>query len=450
MKMKIIVGLVLLAVLLVPAFAGGGKEEAGKAAPAKLQELRFMIPTVAGDPAFKVLNARAEEFGKKNPMVKVVVDSQPSAQLRTKITVEMAAGNPPSASWCILSYSREFMKDNKIVDWKPIFADPKHKEFKEWYNEANLNFSTYKDGRIMSVPHEASQDALYYNKEIFANNGWQPPKTFDDLIVLAKKAREKGIYLMATGGKDIRFAWQASALLMRTTSVKKANELAMGSALNKWSDPAYGFPQAMQKFDQMIKAEAYPPGVNGLSVNEADQMFARGEVAMYYEGAWKPGNFNAVGGKAFVQKIGRVDFPVMPDMPEATPGVNVGGPIVGYIIAANQTKQEIENCVQWLKVVVDPQYWKDAVKSSGAMQYLPACKLGDFDWSSFPAVNKELYEAFQKASMHVPSMDAWAPPPVDLAIKKTAMPGLISKEFTVDKAVAEVQKAAEEYLKTAK
>jgi raffinose/stachyose/melibiose transport system substrate-binding protein len=443
--------ILIVAVLAAGAgFAGGAKEDAKKAAPAKQQELRFMIPTVAGDPAWTVLNARAEDFGKKNPNVKVIIDSQPSAQLRTKITVEMAAGNPPSASWCILSYSREFMKDNKIVDWKPIYADPRHKEFREWYNEADLSFSAYKDGRIMSVPHEASQDGFFYNKEIFAKNGWQPPKTFDDLIALAKKAREKGIYLMVTGGKDIRFAWQASALLMRTTSLQKANDLAMGASLNKWNDPAFGFPQAMQKFDQLVKAEAYPPGVLGFSVNEADQFFARGEAAMYFEGAWKPGNFNAVGGKAFVDKIGRVDFPVMPDMPEATPGVNVGGTIVGYIIAANQTKDEIENCVQWLKVVVDPQYWKDAVKASGAMQYLPACKLGNFDWSVFPAINKELYEAFQRASAHVASMDAWAPPPVDLAIKKTAMPGLITKEFTAEKAIAEVQKAAEEYLKTAK
>ena len=439
----------LLAAVLVmsAAFIGCNKEESK---PAKVHELRFMLPTLAGDPAWPILNQKAEEFTKQNPGVKVIIDSQPSAQLRTKITVEMSAGNPPSASWCILSYEREFMKDNKIVDWRPIYNDPKHPEFKQWYSEAALGGATYKDGRIMSVPHEASMDGLFYNKEIFDKYGWQLPKTFDDLIDLAKKARSKGIYLMVTGGKDIRFAWQASALLARTTSVQKANDLALGSAMNKWNDPAYGFPQAMTKFQQLVKAEAYPPGVLGFSANEADQFFVRGEAAMYFEGAWKPGNFNAVGGADFVKKVHRADFPIMADMPEATPGVNVGGTIVGYIIAANQTKDEVQNCVRWLKVVVDPEYWKEIVKKVGAMQYLPAGKLGDFDWSIFPPVNKELYDAFQKSKGFVPSMDAWAPPAVDLAIKKTAMPGIITGEFTVDKAVAEVQKAAEEYLKTAK
>jgi raffinose/stachyose/melibiose transport system substrate-binding protein len=47
-------------------------------------------------------------------------------------------------------------------------------------------------------------------------------------------------------------------------------------------------------------------------------------------------------------------------------------------------------------------------------------------------------------------MDTYAPPPVDLAIKNTAMPGIITGQFTVDQAVEEVQKAAVEYLKTNK
>jgi raffinose/stachyose/melibiose transport system substrate-binding protein len=128
----------------------------------------------------------------------------------------------------------------------------------------------------------------------------------------------------------------------------------------------------------------------------------------------------------------------------------VGGTIVGYIIAANQTPEQIENCVQWLKIMVDPEFWKEITKTGGAMPFLPAGRLGDFDWSPFPSVMKQLYDAFQNAKGFAPSMDTWAPPAIDLAIKKTAMPGILSGEFTVERAVAEVQRAAEEYLKTVK
>lgn len=439
--------LVAISLLSAAAFAGGAGEAKS---PTKMHELRFMLPTLPGDAAYDILKEKALAFEKANPNVKIIIDSQPSAQLRTKLTVEMAANNPPSVSWCPLNYSREFMKDNKIVDLRPIYNDPKNPEFKQWYSDTALAGSTYSDGRIMAVPHEASMDGLFYNKELFDKFGWELPKSFDDLLVLAKKAREKGIYLMVTGGKDMRFAWFASALLVRTTGVDKANQLALGPSLDKWSDPAFGFPQAMQKFSDLVKAQAYPPGVLGFSANEADQFFARGEAAMYYEGAWKPGNWASVGGDEFIRKVRRMDLPPMTDMPGATPGINVGGTIVGYIIAANQTPEEIENCVKWIKVVVDPGFWKEVVTKVGRMQYLPAGRIGNFDWSPYPVVNKELYDAFQKAKGFAPSMDTWAPPAVDLAIKKTAMPGIVSGEFTVDRAASEVQKAAEEYLKTMK
>ena len=57
-------------------------------------------------------------------------------------------------------------------------------------------------------------------------------------------------------------------------------------------------------------------------------------------------------------------------------------------------------------------------------------------------------EALLTAEILIPSMDTFAPPAIDLAIKKTAMPGIITGEFTVDEAVAEVQRAADEYVKT--
>ena len=43
-------------------------------------------------------------------------------------------------------------------------------------------------------------------------------------------------------------------------------------------------------------------------------------------------------------------------------------------------------------------------------------------------------------------MDSIAPPAVDIAIKQTAFPGIITGEFDVNKAVTEVQKAAEDYV----
>ncbi|MBM7583432.1 raffinose/stachyose/melibiose transport system substrate-binding protein [Caldicoprobacter guelmensis] len=408
--------------------------------------IRYMSATTAGSPQYDILHGLIEKFQKEHPNIKIVHDALPSAELRTKITVEMAADNPPHASWCPLSYAREFMKDNKIIDWRPVFEDPKHKEFKQWFDQKTFEAVTYKDGRIMMAPYEASVDALFYNSELFEKYGWEPPKTFDDLIELAKKCREKGIYALVTGGKDIRFAWLASALLVRVIGVEKAKALGYGNAMTKWNDPEYGFPQAMKKFKELVDAEAFPPGVLGMTVNEADQMFARGEAAMYYEGQWKVGNFIAVGGDEFIKKVKRVNFPIMTDMPNGDPEACVGGILVGTIVSSNKPQEEIEAAIEWAKAISSPEYYGPAMET-GTNLY--AGKI-NYDRTKPPAVINELYDAFQKTPRFIPSMDAMAPPPIDLAIKKTAMPGIVSGELTVEEAIAEVQKVAEEYVKSLK
>ena len=422
-----------------------GKEPAEKPQdPGKKLTIRYMSPATAGTPQAEILEEVIKEFVDENPIITLLHDALPSAELRTKITVEMAADNPPHASWCILSYAREFMRDDKIIDWKTVYDDPNHKEFKEWFDDKTLEFSAYKDGRLMMAPYEASIDGLFYNTEIFEKYGWEPPKTFDDLIDIAKKCREQGIYAIVTGGKDMRFAWMASALLVRAIGIEKATELAMGDAITKWNDPEYGFPQAMEKFKELVDAEAFPPGTVGLSATEADQMFARGEAAMYYEGQWKPGNFLTAGGDDFIKKVRRVNFTAMTDMPEGDPDACVGGTIVGTIVTSNKPEEEIQAAIEWVKVISSPAYY---IPSTETGQNLYAGK-AEYDRTKPPEVINQLYDAFQSAPRFIPSMDAFAPPAVDLAIKKTAMPGILSGELTLEAAIAEVQKAAEEYAKT--
>jgi len=408
--------------------------------------IRYMSPATAGGQSqqYEILNNLIAKFQEEHPGVTIIHDALPTADLRTKLTVEMASGNPPHCSWSPLNYAREFMRDNAIIDWRPVYEDPKHKEFKEWFDEKVLEFSAYKDGRLMMAPYEASIDGLFYNSEIFEKYGWEPPKTFDDLIDLAAKCREQGIYAIVTGGKDMRFAWMAAALMARAAGVENLKQLALGDALTKWNDPQYGFPQAMQKFKQLVDAGAFPPGTVGLSADEADRMFVRGEVAMYYEGQWKPGNWLALGGEEFLDKVKRVNFPAMPDMPNGDPNVCVGGTIVGTIAASQKPQDEIDMTIEWVKVVSSPAYYVAGMEA-GANLY--AGKTA-YDRNKPPRITNDLYDAFQAAGGYIPSMDTLAPPAIDLDIKQTAMPGILSGELTVEEAIAEVQKAAEEYAKS--
>jgi len=402
-------------------------------------EIRYMSADTAGSVSYEVINRALAKFEEENPNVTVVLDSQPSKELRTKLTVEYAAGNPPDASWCILSYAREFMKDDLILDWQTVYDDPRHEEMKTWFSEAVLTYSNFGDGRLMMMPTEMSMDALYCNSEIFEQYGWDYPETFEDYVQLAKDCREEGLYATVTGGKDIRFAWVASAYLARTGGLENANALALGDAMTKWDDPAFGFPLAMEKFSEFCEAGGYPEGTLGFSGTDADQYFVDGKAATFYEGAWKPGNWINMGGVEFLDKLVRVPFPTISENGDAD--VNVGGAIIGQIIAAEIDEARTQATIEMLKALQGPDFWIEVVEAGGQ---IPAGSF-DFDITKLPAITRTLYEDFQATPAFIPSMDAFAPPAVDLTIKKTAMPGILSGELTVEEAIAEVQAAAVEY-----
>jgi raffinose/stachyose/melibiose transport system substrate-binding protein len=420
-----------------------GKAQSGSTGT-KVVEIRYMGTETVGGPLNELFMAMLEQFHKDNPDIRVQADLLPSADLRTKITVEMAAGNPPEISCCITSYASEFMRDNKIEDWRPIIAA--NPEFNQWFPEKNIRNMAYKDGRIMLMPTEASIDGFYYNTEIFGKYGWQPPKTFDDLLDLTQKAKAAGINLMVTGGKDIRFAWLASALMARSAGKAKTDALTSGDAMDQWNNPQYGFVTAMTKFKQLVDAGLYPRGVLGMSGTEADQAFARGEAAMYYEGAWKGANFETAGGKEFIDKLERIDFPVFTDCPDGDPTIRVGGNIWGLMIPTGLDADKKDAAIRFAKAYCDPKY-NAKLMETGNRVFAGIC---DYDRTKTMKVFNQCVDAYINAPVYMLSMDSYAVPSVDLAIKQTAMPGIVSGEFTAAAAVAEVQKAAVDYLNSRK
>jgi len=406
-------------------------------------EIRLATPWTPGaiEGASDQIAALIEQFEEDYPYVTIVHDSLSTNDLRTKLTVEMASGNPPDVSWCPTNYAREFIKDDLIIDWSDVINDPTHPEFKEWFSEATIASLTEKDGTILLAPQEGSIDALYYNKEMFEKYGWDTPETWAELMSLIPQIKEAGIVPIVTGGKDSRFAWFASALLVRSTGIDNFKSLCLGDDMTNWNDDELGFTDAVAKFKELVDAGAYPNGVLGMSATEADQMFGTEQAAMYYEGAWKPNNFISAGGEGFIEKVGRLDFPEMTDSMNGDADTRVGGAIVGFFVSTKMEDTKKELCIELVKRISSPDF-NIPIMEKGGFVYAGNA---DYNESEISDVMIDLIEAYRSAKSFIPSMDCIAPPAVDLAIKNSAFPGIITGEYDVGQAVAEVQKAAEDY-----
>jgi len=234
--------------------------------------------------------------------------------------------------------------------------------------------------------------------------------------------------------------------MARTAGKTKTDALAFGNAMDQWDNPQYGFVTAMTKFKELVDAGLYPRGVLGMSANEADQAFARGEAAMYYEGAWKGDNFKTAGGDEFVRKLERIDFPAFTDCPDGDPSIRVGGNIWGLMIPTGLDDRTKEAVIRFAKAYCSPEY-NAKLMETGARVFAGKC---NYDRTKTMKIFNQCVDAYLSAPSYMLSMDSYAPPSVDLAIKQTAMPGIISGEFTVAQAVAEVQKAAKDYLSSRK
>lgn len=429
---------------------GGGGGGAAAPAPAAAPEpapagtaadpirVRHANVNTPGGPLHEVYMALVEQFNAENSDIIIEPDINPSAEHRTKILIEFAAGNPPDISQVPINYLFEFARANLIHWWDDILVEIP--AFAARY-EPHIIQNMAIDGRISSLPIEASIDGLMINMAIFDEHGWDPPQTFDDMIYLAGRAREAGIHLMVTGGADIRFAWMASAFMARTAGFDRAISLGRGDAFDQWNNPAYGFPSAMEHFYRLVQAEAFPPDVLAFNTLDADQFFARGEAAMYYEGAWKAANFMTVGGAEFVDNLVRIEFPVFPDAyPGGDAHVRVGGNVWGLTIPAGLNQAQLDAVIRFAYAYTHPDFMRGYLETGAR---IPA---GIVDWDrslTIPLFN-DFVDAYRASTHLLLSMDALTTPAVDFAIKQTVMPAIIAGEMTVEEGVAFVQMTAEQ------
>lgn len=439
-----VAGAMVLSSALTGCGRGNGSEEGGSSGEGSGEKIQIKLSTTwtQGSVAQDNIEDLIAQFEEEHPNVTIEHDALSTADLRTKLTVQAASGDLPDVSWCPQSYAREFAKDGLILEWQDIMEeDP---DWHEWFADPVLEALTEDDGKILLAPLEASIDGLYYNKEMFDEHGWKVPETWDDLMALIPQIKEEGIAPLVTGGKEGRFAWMASAILVRTTGLDNFKSLCYGDDLTNWNDESTGFPTAIAKFKELVDAGAFPNGVMGMSATEADQMFANEEAAMYYEGAWKVGNFESAGGAEFLEKVDRTDWPAMTDCPDGDPNTRVGGCFIGVMVRSGNDPEKEELCVELAKAICSPDFGVPLMEEGG--QVYPG--VAEYDESSCPDLMNKMIQAFHSAESYIPSMDGIAPPAVDLAIKQTAFPGIITGELNEQQAVDEVQKAAEDYAAT--
>ncbi|MGF3056414.1 ABC transporter substrate-binding protein [Microbacterium sp. YY-01] len=135
--------------------------------------------------------------------------------------------------------------------------------------------------RFVSMPYQYNLEGIFYNKQIFDDNGISVPETWDDLMAAAEKLEKASVTPFALpGDQDWMITRWISGYMFRDLGPDAIDKVLDGDA--KFTDPEYLKTfEAIQDFGGF-----FGPGVSTMDMATAVNEFFTGKAAMMYNGTW--------------------------------------------------------------------------------------------------------------------------------------------------------------------
>ena len=146
------------------------------------------------------------------------------------------------------------------------------------------------DGKTYGLVYNAMYQGVYYNKAMFKENGWEIPKTLDDLQAIIDDCKEKGIPPFASHMVD---TWSIGNMSM---------QFAMNDVFNKtpdWGDKfragevSFSDSEDMQNalnYNKLIYDNTFEDTFS-TEQTDCDAKMVLGDAAMKVSGSWSIQNF---------------------------------------------------------------------------------------------------------------------------------------------------------------
>jgi raffinose/stachyose/melibiose transport system substrate-binding protein len=160
------------------------------------------------------------------------------------------------------------------------------------YSEGNLSPWTNDKGVTYGLPFAAVSHGIYYNVDLFKKYKLRVPQNWPELIAAAKTLKAAGVTPFANGSKD---QWDMNEIVVMNLLPGfiggRAARLEYETGKVPFND------SKMVAVFQAIKdiAPYLPPGQEGVSYYDSQQLFLLGKAAMFFGGSWDVGMFEKAG-----------------------------------------------------------------------------------------------------------------------------------------------------------
>jgi raffinose/stachyose/melibiose transport system substrate-binding protein len=378
------IGWFLVITLICTLVACGSIIEAPRANPGiDHRKITLTLQTLQSDkfsPAYKIEETIVNDYMKNNPNIKIEFDRLNTEQQKNKLKAQAASGEVADITMVNPGAQMKPFVDSGVLAPLDDILDG---ELKSSFQSGVLNYYTF-NGKVYALPYNLNIAGIFYNKEKFGQAGLLFPKTFEELIEVAKQFRVKGITPIAIGAKD---RWTTSFLFMNILQRLNGGPDFLQDVLNNkrnFNDPV--FVQAVQKLQNLIQVGAFEEGATSIDSLTASDLFRTGRAAMFYIGTWE---VPKIENSTINGKVGFMKFPTVEG--KGDPNDFMIAPGTAYTLSAkSKNLQESKKFLKYLMI----NYPIVAVRMNAAVGLSQKVE-GSFNASSYSQLQIDTLRLFK-------------------------------------------------------
>jgi len=237
------------------------------------------------------LNAMYDIYKKANPNVEIVnatVAGGAGTNAKAVLATRLTGGDPPDAFQLHAGLEVEKYDPAKYV--QPLDNLYASEGWDKAFPKDLISLLKYQD-HFWGVPvniHRAN--VMWYNKQVFADNGLKPPTNWDEFFQVGDALKAKGIVPLVIGTKE---GWEAGHTFETILASILGAEAYKGlwNGKTQWTDPKV--TEALEAYKKIMTYAN--TDYSALTWSDAAQYLVDGKGGMHIMGDWTDGWFTSKG-----------------------------------------------------------------------------------------------------------------------------------------------------------
>lgn len=233
----------------------------------------------------KGYQAIIDKFNEENPDIEIEMNTVPDPG--TVLTSRISSGDIPVI---FSDFPTQTQFKQKVANG--YVQDLSGQDFLNNVNESSLEMTKQEDGGYYALPYSRNYIGVYYNVQMFEDNGIEIPKTWEEFTAACDKLKEAGITPIGMHGKDpgrVGHLFQAATVAWAPNGVETIAKATEGEATIE------GDAEFQNVFEKMSTLLSYAnEDALALSDTTCYENFANGQYAMTITGSYAKGTIQSI------------------------------------------------------------------------------------------------------------------------------------------------------------